>query len=314
MTFYNHGAVFEMLQPAEWIEAMEEAVRISPDYDRCMLKRQHIDRGENTFLIMPCIDERYWVTKLVSFCPENRKLGKPSICGTVVLNDSRTGELLAIMDGPAITALRTAAVSAVGIKYLSPEKASSLGLVGAGIQGLQQARFACQVRNIEQITVYDISRTALRNFMDRAAEEMPGVPVTAAGDATEVCFRSEIIITATNAVHPVFPEQEGLLHGKTVVAIGSYKPMNRELPVDLFTQIDRVFIDTSHGITESGDLMYPVKEGLIREADMHPLGDLLSGQVGPGHSPTRLFKTTGSAVYDLYAAVLVYEKGKSMGK
>src|SRR5512138_605166 len=108
MKIIDRTAVETAASVAEWTEAMEQAILKSLNGDVLMPPRSHIDKGDDSFLIMPCIDERYWSTKLVSFCPGNREKDLPSIFGTVVLNSSKTGEPLAIIEGTALTAYRTA--------------------------------------------------------------------------------------------------------------------------------------------------------------------------------------------------------------
>jgi ornithine cyclodeaminase/alanine dehydrogenase-like protein (mu-crystallin family) len=273
-----------------------------------MPKRMHLDHSYDTFLLMPCITDEYWATKLVSFCPENPAVNLPSIFGTIVLNSSKTGEPLAIIDGSSITAFRTAAVSALGIKYLSPENAKTLGIAGAGVQGMRQAIFACSVREIKKVTVFDRSERAIGKFTEIFKSEFPDIPVNIAPDSESLCSESEIIITATNTKEPLFPEKKELFAGKTFIGIGSYKPDCREYPVAFFNTIDQIFTDTMHGLKESGDLIYPVQNGLIGENNIYSLGSLIKGEIKLTDKPTRFFKTVGSAIFDLYAAKLIYEK------
>ncbi|MCU0409177.1 MAG: hypothetical protein MUD02_09540, partial [Bacteroidales bacterium] len=143
MKYFDGETIEKAATPLEWVEAMEKALAALVEGGFVLPRRMHLDRGNDTFLLMPCISEEYWSTKLVSFCPGNRESGNPSIYGTVILNNSVTGEPLAAMDGTRITALRTAAVSAAGIRLLSYTGASRLGIVGTGVQGLYQALFAC---------------------------------------------------------------------------------------------------------------------------------------------------------------------------
>jgi len=225
-----------------------------------------------------------------------------------VLNNSKTGEPLAILDGTTITAFRTAAVSALGIKYLSPADSKTLGLVGTGVQGISQAKFACSVRKIEELTVFDHSEKSLARFLEVFKNEFPEISVNVALRSEEVCSRSEIIITATNSKEPVFEEKDGLFEGKTFVGIGSYKPDCREYPGVLFRHTDQIFTDTMHGLKESGDLIYPVNEKLIPVERIYSLGSLIRGDISTSDSSSRFFKTVGSAIFDLYAAKLVFEK------
>ncbi len=308
MRFIDAVTIRNAASYQEWLKAMKHAIAAAPDYDECMPKRQHIDFGRNTFLLMPCVNEKFWVTKLVSYCPENHKQGKPSIYGTLVLNDSQTGEPLAVMDGGMITAMRTAAVGATGLDCLAPGNATSLGIVGTGTQGMYQVLFACQVRDFETINFYDIDEASASAFAEFAERELPGIRLVKARNTAALTRESEVIISATNSMHPLFPEDENLLTGKTIIAVGSYKPDCRELPSSLFSHTQQVFVDTLHAASESGDLAIPIREGHIKTQNIHHLGKLISGEITLAKSPSQIFKTVGSAVYDLFAAQLVYRK------
>jgi len=292
----------------EWVEAMEQAIVFSLSQDYIMPQRMHLDSGDDTFLIMPCLTKEYWVTKLVSFCPGNMSMDLPSIYGTVVLSRTGSGEPLAILEGNKITSLRTAAISALGIKYLAPEGAESLGIVGTGVQGIQQARFACSVRNIKQINIYDKSEKSISAFMKEFKSEFPNINTSVSSDTEDLCSASEIIITATNSRYPVFPDKKGLFEGKTFIGVGSYKKESREYPDSFFNLPDQVFVDTVHAKKESGDLIFPVTEKLIPDECIYSLGSLIKGDISLTARPTKFFKTVGSAIFDLYAAKLAYEK------
>jgi len=296
----------------EWVDAMENALVASNKGEFVLPKRMHLDYGKNTFLLMPCISDKYWATKLVSTCPDNALSGHPSIYGTVLLNDSRTGEPLAIMNGALITAMRTAAVSAAGIRKLSPPDCHSLGIIGAGKQGVYQAIFACSVRDISDIWVFDINEENTSRFINELDLKCPEVQVHKASSSTEAVKNSELIITSTTSQNPVLENSKELFTAKTFVGIGSYKPDCREFPEQLFRQIDQIFVDTLDGKGESGDLLTPVTEGWISDPNIHQLGKVFSGEIIPTSNPTRMIKTVGSAIFDFFAAKLIYEKHLAM--
>ena len=307
---YFDSKIIENIAPfSEWVDMMEKALRLSvKPGGYVMPKRMHLDYGVDTFLLMPCITDEYWVTKLVSFCPGNISLGRLSIYGTVVLNDTKTGEPLAVMDGSAITAMRTAAVTAVGIRHLSPADCHSLGIIGTGTQGIWQALFACSEREINEIWAFDQNRENLNHFAEKIRSRYPLIRVNQAADSSEVAMNSDIIISATNSQYPVFPDEKKLFTGKTFIGIGSYKPDCQEFPESLFRQVSHIFVDTLDGKKESGDLINPVKNNWIAENEIYPIGSLLAGEIIPDPNGTRLFKTVGFALLDLFAAKLVYEK------
>lgn len=307
MKFFDSKEIEEIATVSQWVEAMEIAMKISASGKCVMPKRMHLDYGENTFLLMPCITDEYWATKLVSFCPENQKSGRPSIYGTVVLNNTKTGEPLAVMDGGAITAMRTAAISAAGIKNLSPVNSHSLGIIGTGTQGIYQALFACEVREINEIWAYDLNKNSLGLFSKLVNCKHPKIKITQASASDEVVINSEIIISATNSHYPVFANLKELFTGKTFVAIGSYKPDCMEFPEQFFRQLDQIFVDALDGKKESGDLITPLINNWIMDDNIYHIGSLLLGDIVLSENPTRLFKTVGSAIFDLFAAKLIYE-------
>lgn len=153
---------------------------------------------------MPCFGRSYFSTKLVSVFPKNILKKEPVIYGSVILNDGQTGRPLAVMDGSKLTAMWTAAVGAVGIQHLAPETASTLGVVGLGIQGFHQALFACQQRPIKSLRIIDHSREVMMRFAERFNAFYPKILVIPCNSAGELCTVSEIIITATGSHHPVF--------------------------------------------------------------------------------------------------------------
>jgi ornithine cyclodeaminase/alanine dehydrogenase-like protein (mu-crystallin family) len=294
----------------KWVSAMESAFRDTANGLLDVPQRMHIDRGQNTLLLMPCFGEEYFSTKLVSVFPENQLKKKPVIYGTVVLNDGRTGKPLAVMDGGKLTAMRTAAVGAVGIKYLAPEDASRLGIIGLGIQGFHQALFACQQRPVRLLSIIDHSRKIMSRFAERFNAYYPDIKVLKCVTARDLCQDSDIIITATGSHQPVVPGTGAWWKGKTLIGIGSYKPDMKEFPDEIFEDVDQVYVDTLHANAEAGDLVDPIRKGLIREKDVLPIADLIlkKATVSGG---TRFFKSVGMAAFDLYGAKLVYECIKS---
>lgn len=289
----------------DWVIAMEAAFRDTAQGKVEVPNRSHINRGENSFLMMPSFGEKYFSTKLVSLFPGNQKENKPVIYGTVILNDGHTGEPLAVLDGKKLTAMRTAAVGSVGIEYLAPKDAGTLGIIGLGVQGYHQALFACQQRPIRQLMILDRSKPIMSRFKDRITAVYKDVEVILCNSAIELCRASEIIITATGSVNPVVPGNERWWAGKTLIGIGSYKPEMQEFPDEIFSDLKQVFVDTMHGLVETGDLMKPVKKQIISKEQIIPIGNLILKK-NTVKSGTQFFKSVGMAAFDLYAAQLVY--------
>lgn len=304
--------IYQSITLEAMLAAMENAI-VSHDEKRTYTpQRAHINSGKNTFLMMPCFGEKYFSTKLVSVFPDNVDKDLPIIYGTVILNDGHTGKPLAALDAKAITALRTGAVGGVSVKYLVPENIENIGVIGTGIQGLHQALFACTVRkHIKNIWLMNRSEARLAWFEQEFGRYFPNINLHKAKNNVELVRESQLIITATTSSVPALPNDTALLEGKHFLAVGSYKPDMRELPEALFSLADEVYVDTFHAIEESGDLVFPMQKGLLERTQISTLADHIRQQARPGNaSKTTLFKSVGLAVFDLFAAALVYESSE----
>jgi ornithine cyclodeaminase/alanine dehydrogenase-like protein (mu-crystallin family) len=196
----------------------------------------------------------------------------------------------------------------VGIRHLSDPLATTLGIIGGGAQGRHIAWLASHERDLERVYVYDRSPQTINDFINFMAEKCPDVDVALCEDAQQVVVNSEIVATATTSPEPVIPNLEDLILGKCFICVGSYKPEKRELPESIFRLIDSVWIDAEHGTTESGDLIYPLENKLITPEQVRHISELIEQPNELGFRETRLFKTVGQGIFDLFAAKLVYEK------
>ncbi len=307
MLYLNENDILEAVRFTAMVDEMERAMQLEPEAFN-MPPRLHVDRGENTLLLMPCFIEDCFATKLVTLFPGNPGRQVPMLNGLVVLNDGRTGAPLAIMDGPSVTAIRTAAVSAVSIRHLAPECAKTLGIVGAGVQAFYQARIACAVRDFTRLCIYDINRQNAEALAKRLTDTLDSADIDVAESSEKLTRASEVIITATTATEPVLPNSAELLAGKHIAAIGSYKPHVREIPDAVFALVDEIYVDTQHAIEESGDLIIPLREQLIRPEAIKTLGSYLKTDRcdDKRKNQTTFFKSVGMALFDVCAARLVY--------
>ena len=143
MLYLNANDIERILSLRETVDTIEKALLLMSKKKFFMPERFHIAQGNNTLLLMPCFTEKYFGTKLVSVFPDNSKKSLPVIYGNMMLNDASTGEVVAIIDGAKLTAMRTGAVGSLGIRYLASPKSKNLAIIGAGVQGAYQAIFAC---------------------------------------------------------------------------------------------------------------------------------------------------------------------------
>jgi ornithine cyclodeaminase/alanine dehydrogenase-like protein (mu-crystallin family) len=313
MILLSEQDIFRCLTYADAVAAVEESFRIYENKQFTMPHRMHIDHGKNTLLLMPCFGRDYFATKLVSVFPDNVSTGVPVVNGVVVLNDMHNGQPLALINGRILTAMRTGAVGATGVKYLSQPDASRLGIVGTGVQSFYQVMCTATVRSLSEITVLDTSPIKAAAFVDRLAPHLPGVRLHVAQSAEELLERSQMVITATTSNRPVLPENPDLLAGKLYVGIGSFQPYAREFPDSLYGLIDRIYVDVEHAATESGDVVWPLQQGLMAAEQIHTLGSRIVGGKASSEPQTLFFKSVGMALFDLVVAQAIYGKAQENG-
>lgn len=299
----------------EVLNAIETSMCLYEQKAFHMPQRLGVDYEKNTLLLMPCFIKDCFGTKLVTLFPENPAKHIPVLNGIMVLNDAQTGVPLALLNGPALTALRTAAVGTVSIRHLAPNKNKSLGIIGAGVQGFYQAWVACAGVNFTDVFVYDLYPEKTSELGEKLSEMIPDVKFHQAACVEELLENSQVVITATTSFEPVLPDKEDLLAGKHFVGIGSYKPNMREFPQALFNLLKNVFVDTEHAVQESGDIIVPLQNNWLRQEQIMTLGRLLidDKSLDEVKGDTTLFKSVGMALFDVCASKLIYEKAIQKG-
>lgn len=252
--------------------------------------------------------------KIVSVYPGNSAKGLPNVPATMVLLDSATGQVCALLDGTLLTRIRTGAVAGAATKLFSRENSKVFALIGTGGQAEGQLEAVLTVRPvIELVKVYSRNgdkAAAFAKDMQAKFGEKFGIKVIAAASSAEAVEDADIITTATTSKTAVF---DGRLvkPGAHINAVGSYTPDMAEIDEYTVTHADKVYADTLEGaIEESGDLIQPMNKGVFSEKNM--LGEL--GQALKGEIPLRendseitFFESTGSAVLDIVTAKRIYE-------
>jgi ornithine cyclodeaminase len=228
MLCLNEQDILDAAARDEIMDAVESAMRLYESRDFEMPQRLHVDYGGNTLLLMPCFTTRSFATKLVSLFPENPKKNLPVLMGVVILNDGETGKPKAMFNGAALTALRTGAVGGVGIRHLASRDVTTLGVIGAGVQGFYQSLFACTARPFSEICILDRFPEKADRLAEKLSASLTGVKAYPFDSTEKLLSRSDVVITATNSQKPVLPDNPQLLSGKHYVGIGSYKPEMRE--------------------------------------------------------------------------------------
>lgn len=273
--------------------------------------------GGNLFGLMPGYlrQEAAAGAKLISVFPHNHDRGLPSHQGAVALFDAETGRLNAIVDGRSITAIRTAAVSAVATRLLAREDAGVLAILGTGEQAASHLGAMLLVRSIREVRVWGRTPDKAQRFAAEMAAKY-GVEVTAAATAREAVQAADIICTVTASSVPVL-NGEWVPEGAHINAVGACRPHERELDSALVAA-SRLYVDRlESAVHEAGDYLIPLAEGAITEGHIAgELGGLLLQQVEGRTSSEQitLFKGLGLAIEDLAAAHYIYNQAVLLRK
>lgn len=250
--------------------------------------------------------------KAICVFPENPAKGKDAHQGAVMLFSRDTGELLALMNASEITAIRTAAVSAVATRLLAREDATQLGIIGAGVQARTHLTALAAIRPIRQ------ARIACRNVehAEQLAREMRqqfSFPIEPVRTNEEAVRGADLIVTATSSLEPVI-DKDWISPGAHVNAIGTHSPNSREIDSATMAAA-RIFVDRRESaLNESGDYLLAAKEGLVRpESIVAEIGELLIGTKSGRSSATEItvFKSLGLAIEDVVTADYLYRKALS---
>jgi ornithine cyclodeaminase/alanine dehydrogenase-like protein (mu-crystallin family) len=245
--------------------------------------------------------------KVICVFPANPSKGMDAHQGSVLLFSSETGELLALMNASAITAIRTAAVSGVATRALAREDASCLAIIGSGVQARTHLAAMAAVRPLRR------ARVASRRFENarRFAREMApsfGFPIEAVERVEDAVRGADLIVTATSASSPVV-NREWLEAGAHLNAVGASQPQKRELDTAT-VKAATLFVDRRESaLNEAGDYLLAAREaGLGADHIRAELGEVLTGAKPGRSSPDEItcFKSLGLAVEDVAAAEHLY--------
>jgi ornithine cyclodeaminase len=250
--------------------------------------------------------------KAVAVFPGNVARGIDSHQGAVLLFEPDTGRLSALMDGATITAIRTAAVSAVATDLLARPDAADLAILGAGIQARSHLEALGAVRPLHRVRVWSRNREHASAFADEAGKQLKVVAVESAEDAVR---GADIVTTVTASPEPIL-RRSWLKEGVHINAVGASTPTAREIDTETVAAA-RLFVDRRESaLNEAGEVLIPISEGAFTADHIQAeLGDVIIGK-DPGRSSAdelTLFKSLGIAVEDVAAAAYVVLRARESG-
>jgi ornithine cyclodeaminase/alanine dehydrogenase len=264
-----------------------------------------LERHDGDFRAMPAYSAGAAGVKWVNAHPRNpRKHGLPAVMAVYIYSDPETARPLAVLDATLITAFRTGAAAAVATRHLARKGATSVGLVGCGVQARTALQALREVMKVADVRLADLSPEA----MERLAREEGGTPGT-----VEAAAGCDVVVTTTPARGPVV-RRGWVRPGTHLNAMGADAPGKQELDPRIL-QDARVFLDDMAQATESGEVNVPLHRGELRREELAgTLGEVVAGRIaGRRGDEITVFDSTGLALQDLAVARLLYEKARANG-
>ncbi|MEU8435763.1 ornithine cyclodeaminase family protein [Streptomyces sp. NPDC029216] len=301
-----------LITTAQAADALAGALRAGLDPEACP-QRTGVAVPGGELLLMPAASGAYAGVKIAGVAPGNPARGLPRITGSHLLLDGPTLRPLALLDGAALTALRTPAVSVLALRYLTaPGRPLRLVLFGSGPQAYGHLEAVLELRELTEAVV--VARDPGRAGELAAHARALGVPART-GTPQDVAG-ADLVLCCTTAREPLF-DGRLVAPGAVVVAVGSHEPDARETDTALVRRAAVYVESRAAALREAGDLLIPEAEGAIGPGHIHgTLADLVAGRNVPGAQPgcPQLFKSVGMAWEDLAVAVAIYHATGANGE
>jgi alanine dehydrogenase len=299
--FFSARHVYAALDPADALEAVREAFVAHARGEWSMPSKVYVPAPpDGDFRAMPAAGAGHAVLKWVTSFPSNPARGLPTVSGVVLLSDGATGELRALLDAGAVTALRTGAAAVLAAETLGVGDGGPAAVVGCGVNGRAVARTF--VARGQLVVLWD----ARQGQAARVAEELGAEVVT-----REEAFASDVVVTVTPGAEILFG-RDSLRPGQHVSLMGADGPGKAEIAVEELLRVT-VVCDEWEQASHNGDIARAAVDGRLKREDVAELGRVLLGQEEGrgGEEDITVFDSTGLAVQDLAVALAVYERYRS---
>jgi ornithine cyclodeaminase/alanine dehydrogenase-like protein (mu-crystallin family) len=325
MRTLNASQLRELVPMAEAVELMKAAFASSSRGETSSPLRTPIEMpdGSGVSLYMPAYvpgtgnHPAASGAKIVSAYGANAARGLPMIHAIVVMIDPATGIPIGLIEGGAMTALRTGAVSGAASDLLARADASVLTVIGAGVQGVTQAAAVAAVRSLEKIYVVDVNTESAESFAERLAswDAASAACVEVAASAADVLSASDIVCTATTSSTPVFNDTD-IAPGTHINAVGAFTPQMQEIPVETLLRARIVVDQVEAALHEAGDFIIPIESGQLERAAVHEeLGQIVNGDLPRRENSDQItfFKSVGNAIQDMIVGAVALERAEERG-
>ena len=311
--FINKEKIASLLPMEECIEVMEKMFR-SLAAGECLQPLRNIMRlpdGSGVLGIMPGHAPKLGVMgiKVISVFHANKEAGFPSHQGIVMLFDAKNGQPLMLFDALEITAIRTAAASAVATKLLSRKDSSTLAIIGSGEQAKRHIEAMLVVRNIKHINLWSRTENNAKHLVNELSAEY-NIPIHTKKNVQQAIEHADIICTVTASKEPVVMG-DWIAAGTHINAVGSSTAATRELDTTAIVR-SKLFTDRYESLfNEAGDFLIPKKEGAVTDEHVKAeIGEVLSRAKKGRENDEEItvFKSLGIAAEDIFSAYHIYEK------
>ncbi|WP_111719485.1 ornithine cyclodeaminase family protein [Homoserinimonas sp. OAct 916] len=304
LPFITADEVYSRVSFADAVAAFHRDLRagLDPANDHA---KTIVDLAHGQVLMMPTESSELLGVKVVTVAPANPDKGLERIQGHYLLFDSATLTPVALMDGVALTTLRTPALSAAAADILAPAETPHLLVFGSGPQAWGHVEALRAVRTIERVTIVARNQERAQALADQVTAS--GIPARV-GVAEDVAD-AQLIACATTAREPLF-DGSLIQDNACVMAVGSHELDARELDSALIARSQVVIEEFGAAMREGGDVYIPLQEGVITEDHLIPVKDIVTGAVEVDHSRPRVFKSSGMPWEDLVVASVAYAAGK----
>lgn len=314
----KRSEVASLLSLGECIGAVEEAFRLNEERQSLRPGVLETLTGGGGFHIkaagLMLAGKTFYAAKVnANFSQNAGRWGLPTIQGVIALYDGESGYPLALMDSIEITILRTGAATAVAAKYLARPDSEAATVCGCGVQGRVQLKSLAQVLRLEKVYVYDRDEALSAMFAGEMSEGL-GMEVTPVRDLPGAVGESDVCVTCTPSRRP-FLMREHVRAGTFVAAVGADNPLKQELDPGVMAST-KVVVDALEQCAAIGDLHHAIKAGVMSKSDVYAeLGAIVAGRTAGRTSDEEviIFDSTGSALQDVAAARVVYEKALGAG-
>lgn len=308
--------VRDVLRMSDCIGAVETAFRLLGDEQAKRPAVSSLRAPDGGYHIKSALmtmgGREYFVSKTNANYPANpSKHGLPTIQGTIVVHDASNGAPLAVMDSIEITAMRTAAASAVAARYLAKDAADNLAVIGCGLQGLHHVRALAEVRTLRSATLFDADERAATALARRVGEELR-IPTRIGSSPSDTVKSADLVVTCTTSTGFILDAVD-VAPGAFVAGVGVDAEHKRELSPALLAQ-STVVVDLLDQCAAFGDLHHAIEAGAMTPNDVYAeLGTIVAGRKRGRTMPdeTFVFDSTGMALQDAAVAIVVLERARA---